>query len=81
MAATALDAYDCHFQGRFIFDNDKDIYAAKKMGITNLNKKYELIVENTTPNKNGKITQNVCDRFDSCRNSWFLSVPLQKIKN
>ena len=42
LAASALDAYDCHFQGRFIFDNDKDINEAKKMGITDLNKKYEL---------------------------------------
>jgi len=42
LAASALDAYDCHFQGRFIFDNDKDIKDAKKMGITDLNKKYEL---------------------------------------
>ena len=42
LAASALDAYDCHFQGRFIFDNDKDINDAKKIGITNLNKKYEL---------------------------------------
>ena len=42
LAASALDAYDCHFQGRFIFDNEKDINEAKKMGITDLNKKYEL---------------------------------------
>jgi fructose-1,6-bisphosphatase II / sedoheptulose-1,7-bisphosphatase len=42
LAASALDAFDCHFQGRFIFDNDKDINDAKKMGITDLNKKYEL---------------------------------------
>ena len=42
LAASALDAYGCHFQGRFIFDNDKDISDAKKMGITDLNKKYEL---------------------------------------
>ena len=42
LAASALDAYDCHFQGRFIFDNDKDISDAKKMGIFDLNKKYEL---------------------------------------
>jgi len=42
LAASALDSYDCHFQGRFIFDNDNDINEAKKMGITNLNKKYEL---------------------------------------
>ena len=37
-----LDAYNCHFQGRFIFDNEKDIVEANSMGITDLNKKYEL---------------------------------------
>ena len=42
MAASALDAYDCHFQGRFIFDNEKVINDAKQMGISDLNKKYEL---------------------------------------
>ena len=42
IAASALDAYDCHFQGRFIFDNDKDIQDAKEMGISDFNKKYEL---------------------------------------
>ena len=42
LAASALDAYDCNFQGRFIFDNDSNIKEAKKMGITDLNKKYEL---------------------------------------
>ena len=42
LAATALDAYDCHFQGKFIFDNERDIKDAKKMGIIDLNKKYEI---------------------------------------
>ena len=42
LAASALDAFDCHFQGRFIFDNNKDIKDAKEMGIKDLNKKYEL---------------------------------------
>ena len=42
LAASALDVYDCHFQGRFIFDNDNDIKEAKLMGIKNLDKKYEL---------------------------------------
>ncbi len=42
LAAAALDAYNCHFQGKFIFNNEKDINDAKKMGITDLNKKYEL---------------------------------------
>ena len=42
IAASALDTYDCFFQGRFIFDNDKNIQEAKSMGITDLKKKYEL---------------------------------------
>ena len=42
LAASALDAFDCHFQCRFIFDSDKDIKDAKEMGINDLNKKYEL---------------------------------------
>jgi fructose-1,6-bisphosphatase II / sedoheptulose-1,7-bisphosphatase len=42
LAACALDAYDCHFQGRFIFDNEKNILEAESMGITDLDKKYEL---------------------------------------
>ena len=42
LAASAIDAYGCKFQGRFIFDNDRDINRAKKMGIENLEKKYDL---------------------------------------
>ena len=42
LAASALDAYDCYFQGKFIFDTDKDKLRAKQMGIEDLNRKYEL---------------------------------------
>jgi len=42
LAASALDAYNCKFQGRFLFKTDSDIKRAKKMGIKDLNKKYEL---------------------------------------
>ena len=42
LAAAALDAFNCGFQGRFLFDTDKDKYRAKKMGINDLTKKYEL---------------------------------------
>ena len=42
LAAAALDAYNCHFQGRFIFNSDKEKDRAKKMGITNFDKKYQL---------------------------------------
>ena len=39
LAASAIDAYGCKFQGRFIFDNDEDISRAKQMGIKDLKKK------------------------------------------
>ena len=42
LAASALDTYDCFFQGKFIFDNEKDKIRAKQMGINNFEKKYEL---------------------------------------
>ena len=42
LAASALDAYDCHFQGKFIFDNEKDKRRANQMGIKDYNKKYDL---------------------------------------
>ena len=42
LAACALDAFDCHFQGRFIFESDSDKKRAKEMGIDDLTKKYNL---------------------------------------
>ena len=42
LAASALDAFDCKFQGRFLFKKEEDISRAKKMGIKDLNKKYDL---------------------------------------
>lgn len=42
LAASALDTYECHFQGRFIFDNEKDTHEAKSFGIKDLDKKYDL---------------------------------------
>ena len=42
LAASALDAFNCKFQGRFLFKTDEDISRAKKMGIQDLKKKYEL---------------------------------------
>ena len=42
LAASALDSYNCFFQGQFIFDNEKDRIRAKNMGIEDLDKKYEL---------------------------------------
>ena len=42
LAASALDAFGCQFQGRFIFEGDKNISRAKKMGIKKLDQKYDL---------------------------------------
>jgi fructose-1,6-bisphosphatase II / sedoheptulose-1,7-bisphosphatase len=42
LAAAALDAYNCSFQGRFLFKSEEEKKRAKKMGITDLEKKYEL---------------------------------------
>ncbi len=42
LAAAALDAYNCFFQGRFLFKSEDEKERAKKMGITDLEKKYEL---------------------------------------
>ena len=42
LAATALDAFNCGFQGRFLFESNEEKLRAKKMGINDLTKKYEL---------------------------------------
>ena len=42
LAACALDAYSCGFQGRFIFDTDELKKRASEMGINDFYKKYKL---------------------------------------
>ena len=42
LAASALDSFNCQFQGRFFFKEEKNIFRAKKMGIKDLDKKYNL---------------------------------------
>jgi len=42
IAAAALKTLNCKFQGRFLFKSDKEISRAQKMGIKDLNKKYEI---------------------------------------
>ena len=42
LAASALDAFNCNFQGRFLFKTDSDKSRAIKMGIKDFEKKYEL---------------------------------------
>ena len=42
LAASALDSFNCFFQGKFIFETEKEKDRAKKMGIKDFDKKYEL---------------------------------------
>ena len=42
LAAAALDAYNCNFQGRFLFVTDEDKSRASNMGINDLKRKYDL---------------------------------------
>ena len=42
LAASALDAFNCNFQCKFLFETKKDIERARLMGIEDLNKKYQL---------------------------------------
>ena len=42
LAAAALDTYNCGFQGRFLFKTDEEKKRAKKMGIKDFSKKYDL---------------------------------------
>jgi fructose-1,6-bisphosphatase II / sedoheptulose-1,7-bisphosphatase len=42
LAASALDAFNCFFQCKFIFDNETDKFRANKMGIKDFEKKYQL---------------------------------------
>ena len=42
LVAAALDTFNCFFQGRFLFVTEEDKIRANKMGIINLDKKYDL---------------------------------------
>ncbi len=42
LSASALDAYGCGFQGRFLFDTDEQKKRANEMGINDFDKKYNL---------------------------------------
>ena len=42
LAASALDAYNCFSQGKFLFEDDNDKQRAKSMGIDDFEKKYSI---------------------------------------
>ncbi len=42
LAASALDTFNCFFQGKFLFDSIEEKEIARNLGIKDFNKKYEL---------------------------------------
>ena len=83
LAATALDAFNCKFQGRFLFKTDEDIKRANNMGIKDLNKKYNLneIVKGDSIFCATGITSGDLVNGVNFRNGKFITETLVTIKN
>ena len=83
LAASALDAFDCKFQGRFLFKTDKDIIRAKNMGIKDLNRKYDLneIVKGESIFCATGITSGDLVNGVKCENGKFITETLVTHKN
>ena len=72
MAAAALDAYNCHFQGKFIFDNEKGykiaISARRKERldeIKKLNPDMVIVKEyDSSTEKNDELIKNLIDKLN-----------------
>ena len=83
LAATALDAFNCKFQGRFLFKTDEDIKRANNMGIEDLNKKYNLneIVKGVSIFCATGITSGDLVNGVKCENGKFITETLVTHKN
>ena len=83
LAASALDAYGCKFQGRFLFKTDEDIKRANNMGIKDLNKKYNLneIVKGESIFCATGITSGDLVNGVKCENGKFITETLVTHKN
>ena len=83
LAATALDAFNCKFQGRFLFKTDEDIKRANNMGIEDLNKKYNLneIVKGESIFCATGITSGDLVNGVKCENGKFITETLVTHKN
>ncbi len=83
LAATALDAFNCKFQGRFLFKTDEDINRANNMGIEDLNKKYNLneIVKGESIFCATGITSGDLVSGIKCKNGKFITETLVTHKN
>ncbi len=78
LAASALDAFECKFQGRFLFKTAEDINRAKKMGIADINKKYDLkeIVKDDSIFCATGITSGDLVKGIECKNNNYISETL-----
>ena len=83
LAATALDAFNCKFQGRFLIKTDEDIKRANNMGIEDLNKKYDLneIVKGESIFCATGITSGDLVNGVKCENGKFITETLVTHKN
>jgi len=83
IAASALDAFNCKFQGRFLFKTDEDIKRANNMGIEDLNKKYDLneIVKGESIFCATGITSGDLVNGVKCENGKFITETLVTHKN
>ena len=83
LAACALDAFNCKFQGRFLFKTDEDIKRANNMGIKDLNKKYDLneIVKGESIFCATGITSGDLVNGVKCENGKFITETLVTHKN
>ena len=78
-----MDAYNCKFQGRFLFKTDEDIKRANNMGIEDLNKKYDLneIVKGESIFCATGITSGDLVNGVKCENGKFITETLVTHKN
>ena len=83
LAASALDSFNCKFQGRFLFKTDEDIIRAKNMGINDLNRKYDLneIVKGKSIFCATGITSGDLVNGVKCENGKFITETLVTHKN
>ena len=87
LAASALDTLECQFQGRFIFKKPNDILRAKKMGITELDRKYNIqdIVKGdsifcATGITSGDIVKGITIKDNDCISETFITHKSTKTK-
>ena len=72
LAAAALDCLDCQMQTRLVFQNEEEKLKAKKLGITDLNRKYNIedmvkgdVIFCATGVTDGDLVKGIINKSDS----------------